>query len=191
MLAEHAQKLARLPAVGPAAAVGDAHQEVGAAARIHRAHLPVHLPAQGGAGALLGQRVVSQAEYDQRRTAVEASRQQYEAAKNGADIDAALTAAVRLLCVNGRVERPWLVAALVNSSLFALVVLFVILLVQNSGMAPLRFFFWYIAAPQFFLVFFIFAIGFFVGFLAAVLILRKKRPETKDVRLAENVPKTP
>jgi RND family efflux transporter MFP subunit len=35
--------------------------------------------------ALLEQRVVSQAEYDQRRTAVEASQQQYESAKNAAE----------------------------------------------------------------------------------------------------------
>jgi membrane fusion protein (multidrug efflux system) len=34
--------------------------------------------------ALLDQRVVSQSEYDQRRTQMEAARQQYEAAKNGA-----------------------------------------------------------------------------------------------------------
>ena len=33
---------------------------------------------------LLDQKVVSQSEYDQRRTQMEASRQQYEAAKNGA-----------------------------------------------------------------------------------------------------------
>src|SRR5260370_20069113 len=33
---------------------------------------------------LLDQRVVSQSEYDQRRTQMEATRQQYEAAKNGA-----------------------------------------------------------------------------------------------------------
>ena len=33
---------------------------------------------------LLDQRVVSQSEYDQRRTQAEAARQQYEAAKNGA-----------------------------------------------------------------------------------------------------------
>src|ERR1051325_10585221 len=33
---------------------------------------------------LLAQRVVSQSEYDQRRTQMEAARQQYEAAKNGA-----------------------------------------------------------------------------------------------------------
>src|SRR5262249_20680027 len=34
---------------------------------------------------LLAERVVSQSEYDQRKTAVEAARQQYEAAKNGAE----------------------------------------------------------------------------------------------------------
>src|SRR6202022_2465550 len=34
--------------------------------------------------ALLDQRVVSQSEFDQRRTQMEAARQQYDAAKNGA-----------------------------------------------------------------------------------------------------------
>src|SRR5262249_52431668 len=34
---------------------------------------------------LLAQRVVSQSEYDQRKTAVEAARQQYESAKNGGE----------------------------------------------------------------------------------------------------------
>ncbi len=51
--------------------------------------------------------------------------------------------------------------------ILVLVALFAILLIQNSGMAPLRFYFWSIYAPQFILVFFVFLIGFLAGFLAA------------------------
>ena len=52
--------------------------------------------------------------------------------------------------------------------ILVLVVLFAILLIQNSSkMTPLKFYFWSIYAPLFILVFFIFLIGFLVGFLAA------------------------
>ena len=58
-----------------------------------------------------------------------------------------------------------------------LVVLFAILLIQNSKKEPLYFYFWSIDAPLFILVFFVFSIGFLVGFLAAKSGHRKDRKE--------------
>ena len=58
-----------------------------------------------------------------------------------------------------------------------LIILFVILLIQNSGMAALRFYFWNIYAPQFILVCLVFCLGFLVGFLIA----KKGRREDKNI----------
>jgi uncharacterized integral membrane protein len=52
------------------------------------------------------------------------------------------------------------------------IALFAIFLLQNSGMTPLRLYFWNIYAPLFILVAIVFAIGFLAGFLA-------RRPERK------------
>ena len=51
--------------------------------------------------------------------------------------------------------------------ILVLVALFAVLLIQNAGKTPMRFYFWSVEAPLFILVFFIFLIGFFVGFLSA------------------------
>ncbi len=66
--------------------------------------------------------------------------------------------------------------------ILVLIALFAVLLIQNSELATLRFFFWPIYAPQFILVFFIFLIGFLVGFLAA------KSGRKKDGIKEEHVP---
>lgn len=66
--------------------------------------------------------------------------------------------------------------------IFVLVALFVILFVQNSQLASLKFYFWNIYAPQFVLVFFVFLIGLLVGFLAARI--EKK----KDKKSVEKIP---
>jgi uncharacterized integral membrane protein len=63
--------------------------------------------------------------------------------------------------------------------ILVLVALFVVLLIQNSGMTPLRFYFWPIYAPMFILVFFIFMIGFLIGFLAAKSGQKKDRKDMK------------
>jgi uncharacterized integral membrane protein len=51
--------------------------------------------------------------------------------------------------------------------ILVLIALFVILLIQNSGPADLRFYFWNISGPQFILVFLVFCFGFLAGFLTA------------------------
>jgi uncharacterized integral membrane protein len=51
--------------------------------------------------------------------------------------------------------------------ILVLIILFAILLIQNSGMAALKFYVWNIYAPQFILVFLVFCLGFLVGFLVA------------------------
>jgi uncharacterized integral membrane protein len=66
--------------------------------------------------------------------------------------------------------------------ILVLVALFAVLLIQNSQLATMRFFFWPIYAAQFILVFFIFLIGFIVGFLAAKS--GRKKAEKKE----EHVP---
>ena len=48
-----------------------------------------------------------------------------------------------------------------------LIILFAILLIQNSGMGVLKFYFWSVYAPQFVLVFLVFCLGFLAGFLIA------------------------
>jgi len=58
-----------------------------------------------------------------------------------------------------------------------LIVLCAILLVQNSRMAALKFYFWTIYGPQFILVFLVFCFGFLVGFLVA----KKGRKEDKKI----------
>ena len=66
--------------------------------------------------------------------------------------------------------------------ILVLVALFAVLLIQNAGKTPMRFYFWSVEAPLFILVFFIFLIGFFVGFLAA------KSGRKKDEIKEEHVP---
>jgi uncharacterized integral membrane protein len=66
--------------------------------------------------------------------------------------------------------------------ILVLVVLFAVLLILNSKTTPMRFYFWSVEAPLFILVFFIFLIGFFVGFLAA------KSGRKKDEIKEEHVP---
>jgi len=61
--------------------------------------------------------------------------------------------------------------------ILVLVVLFAILLIQNSKLTELRFYFWPMYAPLFILIFFIFLIGFLVGFLAAKSGHRKDKKE--------------
>ncbi|MCX6576357.1 MAG: LapA family protein [Candidatus Aminicenantes bacterium] len=51
--------------------------------------------------------------------------------------------------------------------IIVLIILFAILLIQNSGMAALKFYLWNIYAPQFILVFLVFCLGFLAGFLTA------------------------
>jgi len=51
--------------------------------------------------------------------------------------------------------------------ILVLIALFVILLIQNSGSADLRFYFWNISGPLFILVFLVFCLGFLAGFLTA------------------------
>jgi uncharacterized integral membrane protein len=51
--------------------------------------------------------------------------------------------------------------------ILVLIALFVILLIQNSGRADLRFYFWNISGPQFILIFLVFCFGFLAGFLTA------------------------
>ena len=51
--------------------------------------------------------------------------------------------------------------------IIVLIILFAILLIQNSGMAKLKFYLWNIYAPQFILVFLVFCLGFLTGFLSA------------------------
>lgn len=51
--------------------------------------------------------------------------------------------------------------------ILVLIALFMILLIQNSGPADLRFYFWNISGPQFILVFLVFCLGFLAGFLIA------------------------
>lgn len=51
--------------------------------------------------------------------------------------------------------------------IIVLIVLFAILLIQNSRMAALKFYLWDIYAPQFILVFLVFCLGFLAGFLSA------------------------
>jgi uncharacterized integral membrane protein len=70
-------------------------------------------------------------------------------------------------------------------AILVLVVLFVILFIQNSQLASVKFYFWNIYAPQFILVFFVFLIGLLVGFLAARI--EKK----KDKKSVEKIPPPP
>lgn len=51
--------------------------------------------------------------------------------------------------------------------ILVLVVLFAVLLIQNSTKTDLKLYFWSLSGPLFILVFFIFLLGFLVGFLAA------------------------
>jgi uncharacterized integral membrane protein len=51
--------------------------------------------------------------------------------------------------------------------ILVVIALFVILLIQNSGPADLRFYFWNVSGPQFILVFLVFCFGFLAGFLIA------------------------
>lgn len=70
--------------------------------------------------------------------------------------------------------------------IIVLIVLFAILLIQNSGMAALKFYVWNIYAPQFILVFLVFCFGFLVGFLVA------KTGRKKDHKLPpQSSPPTP
>jgi uncharacterized integral membrane protein len=66
-----------------------------------------------------------------------------------------------------------------------LIVLFAIILIQNSGMAALKFYLWNIYAPQFILVFLVFCLGFLVGFLVA----KTGRRKDKNIPMA-NPPKS-
>ena len=56
-----------------------------------------------------------------------------------------------------------------------LIVLCAILLIQNSRMAALKFYFWNIYGPQFILIFLVFCFGFLVGFLVAKTGRRKDK----------------
>ncbi len=51
--------------------------------------------------------------------------------------------------------------------ILVLIALFLILLIQNAGMAKLNFYLWNVYAPQFILVFLVFCLGFLAGFLSA------------------------
>jgi len=77
--------------------------------------------------------------------------------------------------------------------ILVMIALFAILLIQNSGMAPLRFFFWSIFAPQFILVFFVFMIGFLTGSLSARGVPKKDRkhePQAKPSTPSPTPPKS-
>ena len=69
-----------------------------------------------------------------------------------------------------------------------LIILFVILLIQNSGPADLRFYFWNISGPQFILVFLVFCLGFLAGFLIAKT-GRKKDNKVPSQTSTSNPPK--
>jgi len=58
-----------------------------------------------------------------------------------------------------------------------LIILFAVLLIQNSGLAALKFYFWSVYAPQFVLVFLVFCLGFLAGFLIA----KSGKPKDKRV----------
>jgi uncharacterized integral membrane protein len=65
--------------------------------------------------------------------------------------------------------------------ILVLVVLFAILLIQNSTKTDLKLYFWSLSGPLFILVFFIFLLGFLVGFLAA------KNGHKKEIKTEEPV----
>jgi uncharacterized integral membrane protein len=72
--------------------------------------------------------------------------------------------------------------------ILVLIALFVILLIQNSGRADLRFYFWNISGPQFILVFLVFCFGFLAGFLTAKT-GREKDNEVPSQTSTSNPPK--
>ncbi len=72
--------------------------------------------------------------------------------------------------------------------ILVLIALFVILLIQNSGSADLRFYFWNISGPLFILVFLVFCFGFLAGFLTAKT-GRKKEQEVPSQTSTPGPPK--
>ena len=61
--------------------------------------------------------------------------------------------------------------------ILVLIALFAILLIQNSGSADLKFYFWNVSGPLFILVFLVFCFGFLAGFLTA----KTGRREDKNI----------